>query len=343
MKARTMLICTAFTALACGGGGSGTGPEDPDPVTGPCPDVPSGITLGGGGLVRDATTTPLRRLVLQGGGLEEDFAATLFLEGAQGGNVVVLRATGSTTSYHNYFNFTLFPSPKPSSVIVVRTDQPSAAADTAVLCLVNLAEGIWLAGGDQWDYLGRWPSELHQALDAVADRDGAMGGTSAGAMALGEAAFDAEEGTVTSAEALADPLGSKVSISYPTFSQPELEGTMVDSHFAEREREGRLLAFLARFLVESGRTRVVGIGIDERVGLVVEGGTFDVWVREDEDGGVWFYEVMGPAVLEPGQPLELSGIRRARLGFGRGGSWPFDFDAAETVDLKVVGGVVGPG
>jgi cyanophycinase-like exopeptidase len=193
-----MLICTAFTALACGGGDSGTGP-DPDPVTGPCPDVPAGITLGGGGLVQDVGTTPIRRLVLMGGGLEEDFAATLFLEGAQGGNVVVLRATGSTTSYRDYFNFTLSPAPTPASVLVIRTDLPAAAADTAVLCRVNLAEAVWLAGGDQWDYLGRWPAELHQALDAVAGRDGAMGGISAGAMALGEAAFDAEEGTVTSA------------------------------------------------------------------------------------------------------------------------------------------------
>jgi hypothetical protein len=146
-------------------------------------------------------------------------------------------------------------------------------------------------------------------------------------------------GTVTSSEALADPLRPEVSLSYPSFSQPELQGTVVDSHFTERDREGRLLVFLARFLVERDKTLVMGIGLDEGVALVLEESRFQVF--GPAGGAAWIYRVQGPATLQDEAPLTLSGIRRVRLDPGSEGSWPLDFDAFPTVSLQVVEGVVG--
>jgi cyanophycinase-like exopeptidase len=206
---------------------------------------------------------------------------------------------------------------------------------------MDRAEAVWIAGGNQWDYLGGWPASFQSRL-ATMEGDGlAVGGTSAGAMVMGEAAFNARHGTVTSADALADPLRPEVSVGYPPFSQPELQGILVDTHFTERGREGRLLAFLARFLDEKGYAAVTGIGLDEEVAVILEDGSYTVSTAGD--GGLWAYRVEGPATLRAGEPLALYGIRRIRLENGDTGVWPLDFEAASTQALQVENGVVGPG
>jgi hypothetical protein len=273
-----------------------------------------------------------------GGGGEDDDASTLFAEAAGGGDVVVLRASGSLTSYPDYFLTALSPSPPPASAVTVLTTVPARAGDTAVMCRTDRAEAVWLAGGDQWDYLGGWPEELHSALARLHDRGSAVGGTSAGAVSLGEAAFDARFGTVTSREALQDPAGQEVSVAYPSFAPDELKGVLVDSHFREREREGRLLAFLARFLVEKGRDAVVGVGLDEGVALVLEGDGYLVFGPPDKR--VTLYRVTGPATVRPGSPLHLQGIERVRLAPGTRGVWPVEFPASGAVRLRVRSGVV---
>ncbi|MBT8397576.1 MAG: hypothetical protein HKO65_07045 [Gemmatimonadetes bacterium] len=144
---------------------------------------------------------------------------------------------------------------------------------------------------------------------------------------------------MTSAEALANPLHQDVSLSYPSFSAPELEGVHVDSHFSDRNREGRLLAFLARFLSEKDRSEVVGLGLDERAAIVIQDGTFRVFSTAGQ--WVWLYRVTGPAHLAGGQPLDLSGITRVRLASGAEWSWPPDFASLQGIELRVQGGVVG--
>ncbi len=213
------------------------------------------------------------------------------------------RSPLSLTSYPDYFLTSLSPSPRPASAVTLLTSVPGAGHDPAVLCWVSGAEAIWLAGGDQWDYLGLWPPRLHQALGQLNARGGAIGGTSAGAAS-------------------------------------ELHGALVDSHFSDRGREGRLLGFLARFLSEKNRTEVLGIGLDEGVALVIEGGGYRVYAPAGQFA--WFYRVTGPSRLENGVPLDLSGIQRVRSDAGTEGPWPPDFGTLQTSQLQVRGGVVGP-
>ena len=330
-------MLSAGGAIAgCGGSSNGL-----DPIIPPedrCPDPGLGISVGGVKGSADVSVTPGRRIVLMGGGSEHDDASTRFLEGASGGDVVILRASGSLTSYPTYFTQTLSPTPSPSSAVTVLTEVPTSGDDPSVLCWTSMAEAVWLAGGDQWSYLGLWPQPLHTALSQLNARGGALGGTSAGAASLGEAAFDAEYGTVTSAEALADPLHAEVSLSYPSFSPSELQGVLVDSHFSDRGREGRLLAFLARFLAEKSRGEVVGIGLDERVAVVIQGGSYRVYAPPGQSA--WLYRVTGPSQLEAGAPLELAGIERVRLDHDAQGPWPVDFGSFVPTLLRVQGGVV---
>lgn len=336
----------AFVLVACGGGGGdSTGPDPETPVATVCASPTVGVEVGGFAPPSDVRPTPTRRVVLMGGGPEADAAAREFVEAANGGDVLVLRASGSLTSYPSYFRDDLAPTPAPNSVETVKTTDPSAAAQAAVLCRIGNAEGIWLAGGNQSNYLRGWPQAVHDALAAARDRGVAIGGTSAGSVSLGEAAFDAREGSVTSAEALADPFRADVTLTYPTWAQAELDGVYVDSHFADRDREGRLLVFLARFAADRGHDRVVGVGLDEGMALVIENGTYRVErsTRRGPDQRAWLYEVTGPATLAPGIPLGLEGVRRVGLAEGAAGSWPLDFDAVTATSLTVVDGQVTEG
>jgi len=319
-----------FCLTACGAPTTDFIPDE-TPVD-RCPDPGAGIEIGGfDGTGADTNRRPHRRLVLMGGGREEDTAARLFVDASVAGDIVVLRTSGSLTSYPEYF-IGFLASVTPATVITIRTSNPEAGADPAVLCRVARAEAVWLAGGNQWNYLGRWPTALHEALAEVAERDAAMGGTSAGAVSLGEGAFDAQFGTVTSRDALDNPLRPEVSLSRPVFAQPELDGVLVDSHFTDRGREGRLLVFLARFLADRGEGPVVGVGLDEGVALMIEAGGYEVTSRGS--GAAWMYEVAGPAMLAPGVPLSLDGIRRVRLPAGSVGPWPLSFD--ERGDVRVM-------
>ena len=299
---------------------------DAPPATA-CGALPTGITSGTWGTPVPGTGPSTRAVVLMGGGPEVDEATRVFVGAARGGDVLVIRATGSVDSYTKYFSTDLTYAPPPSSVETLRVDVPSAAAAASVRCRLAAAEALWLPGGDQWHYLGLWPP----AFSAAFVRDVPTGGTSAGAMSLGEWAFTAERGSVTSAEALADPLGPSITVAESPYAQLELGGWLVDTHFDTRNREGRLLTFLARMPLPS-----FGIGIAESTALVIEGGRY----RVHGSGTVSLYSASGPAILAPGAPLSLDNIRRARLPRDSVGPWPPDFTTLPTTRLRVTAGNV---
>lgn len=326
-----------------------------------CPEFPVGIThavtLGavgtsegtsGGTSGALAARAPTRTLVLMGGSTEVDAASRQFVEAAgfgthsevggpsaAAGDVLVLRASGSVTSYNGYFQ--RMGDPPPRSVGSILIEDPAQSAHPALLCRVAEAEALWLAGGNQWNYLGRWAPELQAAIQAVGAR-GALGGTSAGAAVLGAFAFDAGAGGVTSEVALADPHAPAVRVVRSAIGQPELAATLVDQHFRERNREGRLLVFLARMQAETGGAPVYGIGLDERAALVLTNGRFEVSAHEGR--GVSFYRLTEPAPTQPGEPLSLTAVERIVLEDGAQGAWPLDFDAYPRTVLGVDAGTV---
>jgi cyanophycinase-like exopeptidase len=343
-----LAVVTAAVAFGCPGtpavdGGPSTSdagdPTDAGSDAGPvgCPELPTSVAEGRTGSDDDTIAQPRRAVVLMGGSVEVDASSKLFVESAGGGDVLVLRASGSTESYLPYFASELSPSPEPSSVAVLRTDEPDAAG-AAVACRVEAAEAVWLAGGDQWDYLGGWPTVLHEALASTVDRQTVIGGTSAGAMSLGEFAFDAALGSVSSAEALADPAADVVSVSVSTFGQPELVGHLVDTHFSERDREGRLLAMLAHARSLSAVPEVRAIALDEQASIAIENGGFIV--QASPDRAVYVYRFAGEANLSLGEPLTMTGVERVELADRDQGVWPLDFDSWDASVVDVTDGVV---
>ncbi|MBA3891186.1 MAG: Type 1 glutamine amidotransferase-like domain-containing protein [Gemmatimonadaceae bacterium] len=288
------------------------------------------------------SVTPRRRVVIMGGAAEVDAASRAFVEGAVGGDVLVLRATGSTTSYNSYFASGVSASPAPSWVGTIRLDVATTGSHPALLCHVARAEAVWLTGGDQWNYLGQWPTTLHDSLRTTAARGAAIGGTSAGAMSISEVAYDARAASATSDQALANPFHASVTVMRSPFGQPELAGTLVDTHFMQRTREGRMLTFLARGRQLLQRDTIVGIGLDERAAMIIEGETFTV-LTGAADRHTWVYRVSGAGIVQADTPLSLESVERVRLDHGATGPWPLDFSRHTPERLRVVQGRVEDG
>ncbi len=216
-------------------------------------------------------------ICLMGGATESDPAMVWFLEKANGGDILVLRASGSD-GYNDYFFSELGVTVNSVETLVI-TDS-AGATDPYVLQQIGNAEAIWFAGGDQWNYVNFFKDNfVEQLLNEHVNIKGApIGGTSAGMAILGDHYFSAQNGTVTSAEALANPYDEKVAIGNQDFIQlPFLENTITDTHFDSPDRRGRSTAFLARIATDM-QVRSFGIASEEFTAVCI-----------DEDGKAYVY------------------------------------------------------
>ena len=250
-------------------------------------------------------------VLLAGGGKDVDSAFRWFLARAGGGDILVLRGSGAD-GYHSYFQ-ELAPV---NSVETIVFQSPAAATAPFVLDKIRRAEAIFFAGGDQWNYVRLWRgSPVQQALNDAIRRGVPVGGTSAGLAILSQYAFSAEFDTVTTPQALADPFDKRVALFRGLLSIPGLECLITDSHFAARDRMGRLLVFLGRIRAEDRCSNVRGIGIDERTAVALDGrGQAQVL----GEGAAWLVRLRKPVRLAPGRPAEIPAmdVRPVRAGHG---------------------------
>ncbi|MEC8758206.1 MAG: cyanophycinase, partial [Bacteroidota bacterium] len=101
----------------------------------------------------DTQATPLGGIVLSGGAGEVDPAMQWFLQRAGGGDVLILRVSGSD-GYQDYFYNEL--GVDVASVETIKFTAASAASADYVTQRIAEAEAIWLAGGDQSNYVDYW-------------------------------------------------------------------------------------------------------------------------------------------------------------------------------------------
>ncbi len=270
-----------------------------------------------------ATVQHRNSILLMGGGTDVDLALRSFLNDVTGGDVLILRASGGD-GYNSYFyselNQTL------NSVETIVLDAPAAASDPYVIQRVNEAEAVWIAGGNQWTYLNEWQSTpLNTALNsALRDRNISIGGTSAGAVALGGLAFTARNGTVYSKEALQDPYNEYMTLStIPFLDIPELRNVLIDTHFDNRDRKGRLLAFLAKLRGENEVLRPRAIALNEQTAVLIRDGGVSVInaATNDDEQRVYFVQLNcssdadKPEVLAFGQPLTWDPTRQPVVAY----------------------------
>ena len=141
-------------------------------------------------------------------------------------------------------------------VLDIRTRE--AAFDPENIGKVEQAGVLFFTGGDQLRITSQFGgTPLCAKMQACYDAGSTIAGTSAGAAAMPETMLVAGPGNETtafSALGMAPGLGL-------------LPGFVVDTHFAERGRIGRLVTAIAQ------NPRNLGLGIDENTAAIIEGDT----------------------------------------------------------------------
>jgi cyanophycinase len=261
-----------------------------------------------------AAATPGRTetgLMLMGGSDDVDAAFRWFIQRAGGGRIVILRASGSD-DYNDYLFKQLGGV---VSVESVRFHNRAAAHDPRVLAIIRRADGIFLAGGDQANYVNFWRgTPVNDALDAHVRAGRPIGGTSAGLAILGACSYGSlDGGSLLPEVALHDPLGPAVTLVKDFLHLPYLEHVITDSHFSARHRLGRLVTFVARLAAEQDDPALFGIGIDEKTALCIDA-RGEGRVFTGAQGRAWLVFPRQPAeTLVAGRPLRIADVRVVTL------------------------------
>lgn len=245
-----------------------------------------------------------------GGATESDDAMKWFLERCDGGDVLVLRASGSD-GYNDYLYSELGIAV--NSVETIVCNSPFAESEEYIQDKISKAEAIWFAGGDQWNYVTYWRNGPIENLvnEAIAQRNIVIGGTSAGMAILGRYYFNAMNGTTTSSTALANPFANTVTPdAEPFLNAPWVFDVITDTHFDNPDRRGRLVTFMARLYTDEG-VYAKGIACDEYTAVCVdENGLARVFGDyPGEDDNAYFIQVncenaeMFPETCVASQPL----------------------------------------
>ena len=208
--------------------------------------------------------------LLVGGGSENynqwsDEPYSWFVQKADSGKIINIDVSTASTWYPNYFKW--FGADQTSHELQIPNQ--STANDSAIYYELISAKGIFIEGGDQWDYISNWKGTLvEDAIHYVFNNGGAIGGTSAGLAVLGEVVFDAKYGSAYPDVVAYNPYNSRVH-----FTDDFLEilpNILTDSHFHSRGRLGRLIPMMARRIQDFGENNIIGIGITENTALCID-------------------------------------------------------------------------
>ena len=135
------------------------------------------------------------------------------------------------------------------------------SADEEKLKILKNAEGIFFSGGDQLrisSQIGDTPFETR--IHEIYRNGGVIAGTSAGATVMGETML------IRGSNAESHRIGDL----HMAPGLRLIKNVIIDQHFAERGRIGRLLGAVAL------NPRILGIGIDEDTAIIVQGNEFTV-------------------------------------------------------------------
>jgi beta-aspartyl-peptidase (threonine type) len=189
------------------------------------------------------------------------------------------------------------------------------ANDPRVIAALAKADGVFIAGGDQSNYVHYWKgTPIAAALDRLAATGHPIGGTSAGLAILGGHGYGSMDGgSITSDEALGDPLGSAVTMVGDFLRLPRMAHIVTDTHFTIRNRLGRLIAFVAQVRAKND-PRAVGLGVDQGAALCVDGDGIGR-LMTPPGGYAWLVQPDGaPQTATPGKPLDYRAVRITGVG-----------------------------
>ena len=262
-------------------------------------------------------------VVLMGGNDDVDSAYRWMIQRAgirpgTGGRFVIIRASGAD-GYNDYLYYnsdqydTAVTPPTEgwvggaalglTSVESIVIPDRASANDPAIVAAVARAQVVFIAGGDQSNYIKYWKdTALHRTLDSLIAKNVPIGGTSAGLAILGQYDYSALYDSVTSLEALSNPYHVNLTLDPIDASTNQLltvgglitptslANVITDSHVAAmndvidgRDRMGRFVTFVARLIAPQSNaaggcpggslayTQAKGIAVTPRTALLLEG------------------------------------------------------------------------
>lgn len=264
-----LLMFCCLSSFGCGKSGDptpikpgGGTPVDPTPVA---KRRPASI-----GIVGDSSNvvkTTTGGMVLMGGGTDVDAAFRWMIDRSGGGDVVVIRAD-ERIGYNSY----IYDLGTVNSVETLLINSKEFANNDTVAYIIRNAEMVFIAGGDQSNYMNYWKgTKVEKALNyLMAEKKAPVGGTSAGCAILGGFYYSGETGGLTSAEALANPYDPNVTLYNNDFLKaPYLQNVITDQHYLTRTREGRSVVFLGRIL-KDWKIAAKAIAVDERTAVCID-------------------------------------------------------------------------
>ncbi len=257
---------------------------------------------------------PKAGFALMGGGEDLDEAFRWLCDRAGGGDFLVLRATGDD-EYNSYVKGLC----RLNSVATLVIPSRAAASDAAVARIIAHASALFICGGDQANYVNFWMgTPVEAALNQAIRRGVPVGGTSAGLAVMGEWAYSAQgdkpdDPNLDSKSVLENRNTSRVTLVRGFLDIPILRGTITDTHFAKRDRMGRLLVFLAHVNEQGSKAEpppggppVRGIGVDQGAAVLL---TPDGQAKVVGRGGAWFIDPVENAnFADATMPVELKGV-----------------------------------
>ncbi len=180
-------------------------------------------------------------------------------------------------------------------VKVLHTRDRARADTEEFVAPLKTAKAVWFGGGRQWRitdaYLG---TRTQKEIEAVLERGGTIGGSSAGATIQGSYLV---RGAPEGPQIMISP-GHEVGFSY-------LKDVAIDQHLIARHREADLIGVIEKY------PKLLGLGLDEATAVVVKGDKFEVVGRsvvgiydgKDHDGKPYYF-------LTPGEKFDLKARKR---------------------------------
>ena len=146
-------------------------------------------------------------------------------------------------------------------LVELYVEERSRAGDREKLAVLDDAQAVFFSGGDQLRITSQiGDTGIEAKVRTIYERGGVIAGTSAGASVMSETML--VKGSSKETHRIGDLHMSP--------GMGLVRDVIIDQHFAERGRMGRLLGAVAH------NPRVLGLGIDEDTAVVVEGDEFRV-------------------------------------------------------------------
>lgn len=303
----------------------GAAPPSPAPTDSPMPCTP--VLFRPDGIYTPGTKRTGPGLMLAGGGAESSMpeSALRWMSGHLGatetkraGNVVILRASDGRETTDQFYTGGRF-----AYVEEILLAPCASRADVdSIAAHVERADAVFFSGGDQSHYAAWKGSKLLAAVRRLYARGGLVGGGSAGLAIQGALGYDSvaadrlhpgdDDYAVTTSNAVPDPLEPEISFT-ALFDWPPLRDTITDTHFHERNRFGRTVAFLARILHDGlGKAPYYSLAVDRGSVVLVEPDGTALLRTTPGSTGAYLIRLDAPVALTPGTPLRAT-VRVAHI------------------------------